>query len=72
MALKRLNAEHLLAIQYLSLPRKGGKTDDQIAEICGVSRQSIHNWRRDALFGRELERQARRNIERLVGGKEDG
>jgi hypothetical protein len=61
MALKRLNAEHLLAIQYLSLPRKGGKTDEQIAEICGVSRQSIHNWRKDAMFEAELKKQIVRN-----------
>lgn len=61
MALKRLNAEHLLAIQWLSQPRKGGKTDEQIAEICGVSRQSIHNWRKDAMFEAELKKQIVRN-----------
>ncbi|MBA9027534.1 phBC6A51 family helix-turn-helix protein [Peribacillus huizhouensis] len=61
MALKRLNAEHLLAIQYLSLPRKGGKTDEEIAQISGVSRQSIHNWRKDPLFERELKKQIVRN-----------
>ena len=62
MALKRLNAEHLLAIQWLSQPRKGGKTDEQIAEICGVSRQSIHNWRKDAMFEAELKLKISRYI----------
>jgi len=61
MALKRLNAEHLLAIQYLSQPKKAGKTDEEIAEICGVSRQSIYNWRKDPLFERELKSQMIRN-----------
>ncbi|RKF52131.1 hypothetical protein BCY92_03670 [Bacillus wiedmannii] len=31
MALKRLNTEHLTAIKWLSLPNKGGKTNDEIA-----------------------------------------
>ena len=61
MALKRLNAEHLIAIQYLSLPKKGGKTDEEIAQLAGVSRQSIHNWKNDPLFERELKQQMIRN-----------
>lgn len=61
MALKRLNAEHLIAIQHLSLPKKGGKTDEEIAELSGVSRQSIYNWRKDPLFERELKAQMVRN-----------
>jgi len=62
MALKRLNAEHLIAIQYLSLPKKGGKTDEEIAQLCGVSRQSIYNWRKDPLFENALYRQILRNM----------
>lgn len=61
MALKRLNTEHLTAINYLALPNKGGKTNDEIAKICGVSRQSIQNWRNDPLFERELKKQMVRN-----------
>jgi hypothetical protein len=61
MALKRLNAEHYIAIQHLSLPKKGGKTDEEIAELAGVSRQSIHNWKKDPLFERELKAQMIRN-----------
>lgn len=61
MALKRLNTEHLTAINYFSLPNKGGKTNEEIAKICGVSRQSIQNWRNDPLFERELKKQMVRN-----------
>ncbi|WP_225315581.1 hypothetical protein, partial [Bacillus safensis] len=32
-----------------------------IAKICGVSRQSIQNWRNDPLFERELKKQMVRN-----------
>jgi transposase-like protein len=56
MALKRLNPEHVKAIEWLSLPQRGGKTIAEIAEICGVSEQSIYNWRKDSLFDRELKR----------------
>jgi transcriptional regulator with XRE-family HTH domain len=57
-----LNAEHYIAIQHLSLPKKGGKTDEEIAELAGVSRQSIYNWRKDPLFETTLYRQILRNM----------
>lgn len=66
MALKRLNTEHMTAIQYLALPHKGGKTDAEIAELCGVTRQTIYNWKQDPTFNAELKRQIVRNTaERL-------
>lgn len=57
MALKRLNTEHYIAIKWLSLPNKGGKTIAEIAKECGVSEQSIYNWKKDALFERELKKE---------------
>ncbi|MEI2356069.1 hypothetical protein [Mesobacillus zeae] len=66
MALKKLNAEHYLAIEYLSLPRKGGKSDIEIAEECCVTDRTIRNWKKDPLFERELKRQIVRNtVDRL-------
>jgi predicted transcriptional regulator len=66
MALKRLEAHHWLAIKYLALPKKGGKTIKEIAELCGVSEQSIYNWRKDPLFERELKKEIVRNtLDRL-------
>jgi S-adenosylhomocysteine hydrolase len=61
MSLKRLNTEHLIAIKWLALPKKGGKTIAEIAELCEVSEQSIYNWRKDPLFERELKREMVRN-----------
>jgi hypothetical protein len=57
MVLKRLGAEHHIAIKYLSLPNKGGKTFEEIAEECNVHVNSIYNWRQDPLFERELKRE---------------
>lgn len=66
MALKTLNAEHRIAIKWLAQPKKGGKTYDQIAEICGVHVNSIYLWRRDPLFDRELKREIMRStVDRL-------
>jgi transposase-like protein len=66
MALKRLNPEHYIAIKWLAQPRKGGKTIKEIAELCGVSEQSIYNWRKDPLFERELKKEMiRRSQDKL-------
>ncbi|OMD33569.1 hypothetical protein [Paenibacillus odorifer] len=61
MALKRLEAHHLIALNYLALPRRGGLTMEQIGEAASVSRQSIYDWLKDPLFERELKRQIARN-----------
>ncbi|MBT2682647.1 hypothetical protein [Bacillus sp. ISL-37] len=63
MGLKRLEAEHLLAIKYLALPKRGGLTFQQIADECGVHLNSIGNWRKDPLFERELKREIVRNTQ---------
>ena len=42
---KRLNEKQIAAIEYLSLPKRGGMTFKQIAEEVGVSEQTIHRWR---------------------------
>ncbi|ARF68943.1 hypothetical protein B7C51_15745 [Paenibacillus larvae subsp. pulvifaciens] len=58
---KSLSTEQYTAIGYLSLPKKGGKTYAEIAEICGVHPNTIGNWRKDAMFEAELKRQMVRN-----------
>jgi hypothetical protein len=63
MGLKRLEAEHLLAIKYLALPKRGGLTFQQVADECGVHLNSIGNWRKDPLFERELKREIVRNTQ---------
>lgn len=61
MALKRLEVVHWDVITWLSLPKYGGKTIKEIAEICGCSDQAIYKWRRDPLFDRELTKTIVRN-----------
>jgi hypothetical protein len=66
MALKQLNAEHYTAISLLSLPKSQRPLIKDIAAECGVTEQSIYNWKKDPLFERELKRQIVRNtIDRL-------
>lgn len=57
MALKRLNNEHLIAIEWLAKPNKGGKTYKEIAQLCNVHEQSIYKWRKDPLFERTLKKE---------------
>jgi len=61
MALKRLNAEHYIAIAELARIKSERKTAEEIAALCGVSRATIFNWKKDPLFERELKRQIVRN-----------
>lgn len=58
---KELKPEHYIAIHYLSQPKKGGKTMQEIADECGVSRKTLYEWKKDDLFNRELKRQIVRN-----------
>jgi predicted DNA-binding protein YlxM (UPF0122 family) len=50
MALARLGTEHYIAINYLALPKRGGKTMQEIADECSVSRQALYKWLDDAMF----------------------
>lgn len=61
MALKRLEAHHLIALNYLALPKRGDKTMEEIGKEAGVSRQAVYDWLKDPLFERELKRQITRN-----------
>lgn len=63
---KILNADQYVAIEWLSLPNKGGKSFEDIAQICGVHVNTIGNWRKDTAFDRELKRAiVRNNSDRL-------
>lgn len=56
-----LTAEQLIAIDWLAQPKKGGKTYEEIAEICGVTARTLENWRKNAMFDAEFRRALRRN-----------
>jgi hypothetical protein len=58
---KTLSADQYVAIEWLSQPNRGGKTYEEIAQICGVHFNTLGNWRKDAFFDRELKRTIIRN-----------
>nr|WP_209852278.1 phBC6A51 family helix-turn-helix protein [Paenibacillus sediminis] len=47
----------MIAVKWLALPKRGGKTMDEIAEECGVSRRAVYDWIKDPLFDRELKKE---------------
>lgn len=55
-----LKPEQYTAIEWLVQPKHGGKTLEEIAELCGVSRQTLHTWRRSEAFQDELKAEVRR------------
>lgn len=63
---KRLNEKQIAAIEFLSLPNRGGLSYEEIAEQVGVDRATLYRWRKEDYFNDELKRQIVRNtIERL-------
>lgn len=66
MALKKLESQHLLAIKYMAIPKRGGLTYAQVAEKCNVHENSLYNWKKDPLFERELKKEiVRQSLDRL-------
>ncbi|WP_068616573.1 phBC6A51 family helix-turn-helix protein [Paenibacillus tuaregi] len=56
MMAKQLTSEQYIAIEWLAKPRKGGKTYEEIAQMCGVTARTLENWRKDATFDAEFKR----------------
>jgi len=63
---RELTPEQKVAIGYLSQPKRGGKTMEEIAKECNVSRQTLYDWTRQSYFDAELKRQTARNVSKLV------
>jgi predicted transcriptional regulator len=62
----KLNEKQYAAISILTLPKRGGKTYEEIAEEVGVTRKTLHEWRKDERFNKELKDQIMRNtLDRL-------
>ncbi|WP_217587010.1 phBC6A51 family helix-turn-helix protein [Lentibacillus saliphilus] len=51
-----LDARHYRAINFLAQPDRGGLTLEQVAKECGVTLRTIHNWKNDPAFSRELKK----------------
>ncbi|MEW9697960.1 phBC6A51 family helix-turn-helix protein [Paenibacillus sp. SI8] len=61
MMSKTLSTEQYIAISWLAQPKKGGKTYEEIAEICAIHPNTLANWRKEPTFERELKTQMVRN-----------
>lgn len=57
----KLNEKQYAAIEYLALPKRGGKTYEEIAEEVGVHRDTLLKWRNDDEFNEELKRKIMRS-----------
>lgn len=61
MSRKRLTELQIAAIEYLSLPQRGGLSYGEIAEKVGVSERSLYNWRNEDIFNEALVKRTIRN-----------
>lgn len=53
---KRLSEKQVAAIEFLSLPKRGGLTYEQIAEEVGIARSTLQEWRKDDTFNAAINR----------------
>lgn len=58
---KQLTQEQYDAIAWMAQPKRGGKTYEEIAEIIGVHRSTLFEWKKNPVFEAELKRQMVRN-----------
>jgi predicted transcriptional regulator len=61
-----LKPEQLVAIGFLSQPNRTGKTMEEIAQECGVTRATLYNWLNNDEFDAELRKQTKRNVSKLI------
>ena len=59
--MKRLTEKQVAAITILAQPKRAGLTYEQVADQVGVSRQTLHEWRKDTRFNDELKKEIVRN-----------
>ena len=64
----RLETSHYIAINYLSLPNKGGYTMQEIAEEADISRSTLYSWLDNPVFAAEMKRRMIRNSRNLLPG----
>ena len=57
----RLSEKQIAAIEYLSLPNKGGLSDIEIAERVGVSERTLYRWKGEDAFYTALKQEIVRN-----------
>lgn len=66
MSKRRLNEKQIAAIEFLSLPQRGGLTYEQIAEKVGVARSTLFEWKKQEAFNDALKAEiVRKTTDRL-------
>ena len=58
---KKLTEKQYAAIEILAQPGRAGLTYQEIADRVGVSRKTLHEWRKQDAFNDEMIRQVKRN-----------
>lgn len=53
---KSLTTEQSIVLNYLALPKQGGLTTQEIANIAGVHVRTIFKWKNNPLFSAELKK----------------
>lgn len=61
MSKRRLNERQIAAIEYLSLPKRGGMTYAEIAAAVGVTERQLYTWRQDDTFADAVVKRTIRN-----------
>lgn len=66
MSKRRLTEKQIAAIEYLSLPKRGGLTYEQVAKKVGVARSTIFEWKKQDYFEEALKKEiVRKTTDRL-------
>ncbi|WP_046214803.1 phBC6A51 family helix-turn-helix protein [Paenibacillus wulumuqiensis] len=60
---RALTTEMYIAIKWMALPKRGGKTYEELAELVGVHRATLFEWKKNPVFEAELKREMIRNTQ---------
>ncbi|MEK4630561.1 phBC6A51 family helix-turn-helix protein [Solibacillus sp. FSL R7-0682] len=66
MAKQRLNEKQIAAIEFLSLPKRGGLTYAEIAKEVGIAKSTLFEWKKQDAFSDALKAEiVRKTTDRL-------
>lgn len=66
MAKKHLSEKQIAAIEFLSLPKRGGMTYEEIAKEVGVAKSTLFEWKKQDDFNEVLKAEVvRKTTDRL-------
>ncbi|KQX45875.1 phBC6A51 family helix-turn-helix protein [Paenibacillus sp. Root444D2] len=57
-----LTNEQLTAIEYLSMPRNGGRSLEEISAEIGISVRTLYDWRSSEVFAVEVRRRTMQRV----------